>query len=407
MCSFSYGRLLVAVIAVQACGREVPATSATAARDSAGVAIVESTLDTARLAVWQIPDSPVVDIGGDEDGPAALQQVRAVLWDRDGTILIGDGATREARRFDSTGRHLATWGRNGDGPGEFRSISRMWPVPPDSIGIYDNVLRRVTVMSRTGEPGAVTSLRTLSYTYTVQPLGGSRMLLGFIPVDSSRATSGPTTRSRLTVTLTERDSIHLDTILTLPALETYPLLGREGDATFPAQSMPLFGKATILRADGSRILAATNDAFEIAEYDAEGTLQRLIRLLLPRRAVSDADRAEYVAQELRAIDEQNAGAPEVFREQWRTALREQRVSTHFPFIDDLLVAEDGALWVEVFRWRRGDPRRYFVFDEAGRLTARAAMPPRSRPMAIRGDRILALWRDADDIEHVRIYRVRR
>ena len=95
--------------------------------------------------------------------------------------------------------------------------------------------------------------------------------------------------------------------LVLPAFETYPMLGREGDATFPAQSMPIFGKSTVVRADGSRFLAATNDAYEIAEYSPRGELRRLIRVRLPARPVTDADHAAYVAQEMQAIDDFNEG----------------------------------------------------------------------------------------------------
>ena len=211
----------------------------------------------------------------------------------------------------------------------------------------------------------------------------------------------------MTVTAGDLDSLRLDTILMLPAIETYPMQGREGDATFPAQSTPIFGKATVLRTDGSRILAAANDAFEVAEYDAQGALRRLVRLSLPPRPVTEADHAAYVAQELQAIDDFNPGAPERFREQWRTSLREQRVASHFPFVDALFGADDGSLWVEEYRWRREEPRRYLIFDAAGRLAARAEMPPRARPAAIRADRILALWRDDDDVEHVRVYPVRR
>lgn len=395
------------LLSIAACGDDAPAPMAAAVRDSAGIAIVENQVDSASLRVWQIPDSPVVDIGGEAAGPAALQQVRAAIWDADGTLLVGDGASREFRRFDTAGRHLETWGRNGDGPGEFRSVPRIWPVFPDSVGVHDVVLRRITVLSRAGVPGTTVSLRTLPHAYTVQPLVGNRVLLGFLPIDSSRATSGPTTRSTLTIAVSGLDTLRLDTILVLPAFETYPMLGREGDATFPAQSMPIFGKSTVVRADGSRFLAATNDAYEIAEYSPRGELRRLIRVRLPARPVTDADHAAYVAQEMQAIDDFNPGAPEAFREQWRAALREQRVAAQFPFIDDVLGTEDGGMWAESYRWRRDEPRRYFIFDGEGRLTARAEMPARTRPLMIRNDRILALWRDADDIEHVRIYPVRR
>jgi hypothetical protein len=192
-----------------------------------------------------------------------------------------------------------------------------------------------------------------------------------------------------------------------PPSSTYPLLGREGDATFPAQSMPLFGKATILRVDGSRIPAATNDAFEIAEYDAVGALQRLIRLLSPRRAVSDADHAEYVAQELRGHRRAERGRArslpgamahgiaraarlDGFPLPRRSARRRGRCALGRGL--SLAPGRSPAL----LRLRCGGTAR----------CARANAAPVSPGSGARRP-ILALWRDADDIEHVRIYRVRR
>jgi hypothetical protein len=389
------------------CGTDAQMRTVAQVRDSAGIAIVENTLDSAGLAGWRIPDSAVADIGGEDAGPGMLQRVRLAVWDGPGNIIVGDGVTFELRRFDSAGRHIGTWGGQGDGPGEFRGIGAIWPVPPDSLRVWDFVLRRLTVLASSGEAAATTNFRSLQFAYTVQPLGPGRLLFGFLPMDTSSATSGPTTRSSLTLAAGDVDSVLLDTILVLPAFETYPVLGREGDATYPGRASPIFGKGTIVRTNGSRILVASNDAFEIAEYDSAGTLRRIMRLASPPREVKDADHAAYVAQELQAIDDFNPGAPDAFREQWRSALRERRVATHFPFIDDLIVADDGSIWVEAFRWQRDEPRRYLIFDAAGQLRARAEAPLRSRPTAIRGDRVLALWRDADDIEHVRIYPIRR
>ena len=53
------------------------------------------------------------------------------------------------------------------------------------------------------------------------------------------------------------------------------------------------------------------------------------------------------------------------------------------------------------------PTRWTVVDTAGRTVARAVLPPRFRVVRVDGDRVLGRWRDADDVEYVGVFALRR
>lgn len=55
----------------------------------------------------------------DEAGPLMFGQITGVAIDGGGTVYVSDYPVSEIRSFDARGRHLATFGRRGRGPGEF------------------------------------------------------------------------------------------------------------------------------------------------------------------------------------------------------------------------------------------------------------------------------------------------
>lgn len=390
-------------VAVIACGGP-DATGVVSVRDSAGIQIIENRAPGPGLPRWTIPDTPLVSIGGADEGPEALSRVTDVMWSRDDAILVVEGSAGEIRRFDATGTFLDRIGRKGDGPGEFRYVGAAWE-RADSLVAMDPGLRRITVFDSAGTPVRTLSLQDIAHPYMVQPLSAGRALAGFIQMDTSGATSGPTTRLPYTLAAIPLDTARLDTLLVLPGMESYPVLASEGDRSFPATSFPIFGKQSVVRTHGGSIYTALNDAYQVTVHDSAGTPTQVVRLGVPAVDVTEADHRTHVERESRSLDERNASAPQSLRDQWRAQLRERRVAKQFPFIADLIVAPDGHLWVEGYRPENDDPRHYLIFDEGGFLVAQAEAPARVRIMAARHDAVLTIWRDLDDLQHVRIYPV--
>lgn len=85
------------------------------------------------------------------DGPPeyTFGRIGGVALFPDGRILVVDAAERVVRIYDRTGHHLLSFGRQGNGPGEFQL-----PTNPvilgDAIFVYDQQLKRVVTFNRDG-----------------------------------------------------------------------------------------------------------------------------------------------------------------------------------------------------------------------------------------------------------------
>lgn len=92
---------------------------ATVLVDSAGVSIATYG-GVARMLPWSL-DTALL-LGGEADGPEGFYKARLPLVDADskGRIFILNDIQREVTVFDSAGMSLGVFGREGDGPGEFR-----------------------------------------------------------------------------------------------------------------------------------------------------------------------------------------------------------------------------------------------------------------------------------------------
>ena len=67
-----------------------------------------------------------------------LGQPVSLISADDGSFLIADGYSNSVLHFDSRGRFLRTFGRKGEGPGEFRFVSYAGFVAGDVVGIGDD-----------------------------------------------------------------------------------------------------------------------------------------------------------------------------------------------------------------------------------------------------------------------------
>jgi hypothetical protein len=87
------------------------------------------------------------------DGPAEVvfRQIADVAVNSKGDIYVADEQLTEIRKFDKEGKHLLTFGRKGQGPGEFQSIRVLSIDPRDDIMAFDGMVGSISVFSENGE----------------------------------------------------------------------------------------------------------------------------------------------------------------------------------------------------------------------------------------------------------------
>ncbi len=110
-------------------------------RDSAGIEVVQSGLPLLPgSTAWRVDPEPVLQIGEREgEQPYLLSRIGDAVRAPDGRIVIVEGMTQELRVFGPDGKHLASFGGPGDGPGEFgASLSpEVTLAPPDTLVVWD------------------------------------------------------------------------------------------------------------------------------------------------------------------------------------------------------------------------------------------------------------------------------
>ena len=127
-------------------------------RDSAGVEIVENPGAVwTDATAWRLSDEPRLRIGTFDGAPELqLYQVAAGLLLDDGRVVVANSGSQELRFYTPGGQHLVSHGGDGEGPGEFRTISRAQRLGGDTIRVYDFRTRRLFDLTPEGFIASIT-----------------------------------------------------------------------------------------------------------------------------------------------------------------------------------------------------------------------------------------------------------
>ena len=145
--------------------------------DSAGAIIVDNAhpAPDSRLP-WKVGTQPSLSIGAVDSGEAdQLFGVTDATRLPDGRIVIANAGSSELRVFNPDGSHSATWGRRGEGPGEFTTGSpaavARWP--GDSIAAPNRWGGRLSIFDKDGNHGRDVHLEAgLANVVDLLPNGG-------------------------------------------------------------------------------------------------------------------------------------------------------------------------------------------------------------------------------------------
>jgi hypothetical protein len=108
---------------------------------------------------WSLDPTPLLRLGSvDDGGPEQFYQIIGATRLPDDRIALINGGDATVRIFDMAGRHISTFGRAGDGPGEFRVPHSLWPLD-GGLAVWDSQHQRVTVFDRGGSVRRTTRLR--------------------------------------------------------------------------------------------------------------------------------------------------------------------------------------------------------------------------------------------------------
>lgn len=325
--------LSVALIAFCAAFASVPTAFAQkiVERDSAGIRIVENPSREA-TAINFFVGNVLLDIGGAKDDANDELKTNSVWSVRLNANTIVVTENRSVGLFDNRGKRIASIGREGAGPGEFRSADKLCKTRGDTVVVNDVRNGRFAVIH-----GQRVVRTTLTGTY-----GSS--LAGCFDDGTVLLTSTPfSDGSPSSITRLNRVTLNGTLVNTFPSM-TFQ--------TSHAVTHSLLPRITVR---GQRVYAGDGATSEVRVYSANARLMQIIRTAdLPKRiTAADAERALATA----SPRVKNSPRPEFF-----------------PTFAQLQVDERGRLWVQDYVQRPPEFMHWTVFDFDGRLLGRIKLP---------------------------------
>lgn len=358
---------------------------------------------------WALSD-PEIRIGSVDDPDFIFGSVDDMALGPDGLLYTTHAGEATIRRWTVDGAPAGSFGRKGDGPGEFRQRPLGLGFFGDSLWIWDAYGRRVVYFDLDTE---YLGWRPVSADPRIDPLrsGGSLpqpafplrdgTLLGIVRPDDEAVERG--TATEMPYVRMEADGSILGRIWTR-RLAPQDILAIQTDRGSMSTDQP-FGGAHLFGLDDGGLLVVERPAWtgvgdpsmRVVKFSLDG--DTLFSSAVPYVPVPLArERIDSVVLDL----VEWLGFDEA---QIREALYQP---SHLPAASRLLLGEDGTIWLQRF-----DPvevesgeltNEWWVLDSVGAPMARARTPVDIEVRLVAGDMLWGIERDELDVEYIVRYR---
>lgn len=374
-------------------------------RDSAGVRLATYSRKAKPRATWSLSAQPLLELGVTDDPASEFAAVRGVVRLADGGVAVANGASNEIRVFSRDGRFVRALGRAGSGPGEFRRITRLLRRGDTLVGVDGD--SRAHVFEPSGR--LVRSLRPArrAGSRTPQRIGLGAGATSYVLVTDG-APMAERERQIIFYTLTVADAAgdSLLPLVTMPGYRTSPINGTPARQLLEAEG--------VVAASDSSACAGYSDRLVLTCYGPTGRARVRISRDIAPRAIREEERA-LVRQ---AYLDANRDAPPAVRQQMTTAVQAFPFASTAPAFSRLAFGPDGELWVGPFDPGFGlpgpgaplaptTPQTWSVFAPDGTWRAEVTLPRRFAPFEFGRDYVAGVAFDADDVERVVVWGVRR
>jgi hypothetical protein len=306
---------------------------------------------------WPVDSVPLLDIAATgPNGEVRLERPVGATRLSDGTIAVGDATARSVAFFDPRGRLLGRTGREGQGPGEVRSIRWIGQCAPDSVFAWDAAQGRMTVMDGAG---TVAREYPLARAFQVACIRGGLFVLVRWPEHDVITVNGVVKRAAPLMLVDPAGTV-IRAIATIPLYEA---------AVFPP--LPLH-PATSVAASRALVYVGTQDSAVVDAYTPDGRLAAA----LPQADVRRRARQQIIEQ---------TSMPDLL-----------------PPYADVFSDIEGLLWVQV-SFPGGSVTTLRAVSPLGRIIADVSIPCDLQIFEIGSNYVLGASEDRMDEPHVVVY----
>ncbi len=339
-------------------------------------AIVSNPAPNPNSPAFRISAQPMLKLGGlNNDTRYEFIGISQVDITETGRLIVLPSGGPEVRVFDLRGQYQRTLGRRGSGPGEFTQVAQISALRGDTIAVYDNPQRRVTILNAaTGDvirtvPDAANALCCfLDASFLARPnyVRPSVTVTASAPDtsvwDVMGLGAGAPPRPRI---LTTRGN---DPEIRLGQFEEAASRPGERSFTLPAHLPPFARTATVVVA-GNNIVYGVSERFEFNVYSNFGANLRTVRAaaapVTPSRADIDAARKEFMS---------GADTPEKLKA-YEEHYSKIKLYTTLPAFGRILAESDGTVWVQNYMRPGATAQWWTRFDPSGKMLGTINIPP--------------------------------
>jgi hypothetical protein len=369
-------------------------------RDSAGIRIVESHEPAwGDGDAWRVSEAPMRSLGSVDgrDGVAFDRLAGVYLLDGECVAALDNGASQVVV-FGTDDEQISTFGRAGEGPGEFVSLAFLG-LQADSLWIFDGRQMRITVLDTRN--GQFREMRIDLENAAMGPVGllpdGSAVVASNQAFSAAVDETPPAGFQRFRAAYHRIDALgeRSDTVVVTPGAE---LLLRYGDGTIEILR-PFVARVVSHTIRGDELVQGVQTEYEISLYRTDGTLRSLLRRPGVDLTLDDQAYEAAVEERVAAVPEQARAG---IRDLYLNEVRPERTPAYARFLVD---GED-HLWVQDFAYQ-GEARGWSVFDPDGAWLGVVELPESFQMTHVLSDRVAGIWRDELDIEYARVYALER
>lgn len=368
--------------------------------DSAGVqvVIVRPPAQTDGVRAVEVLEIGVVS------GPEELQLVGVVgaLRLPDQRIVVANGGTRELRFFDSKGSFLHAVGREGEGPGEYRSLDYIGLLG-DTIVVYDGRLLRLSLLDPGGHFLGSLSFSNVVFPYVVGSLDSGKITVWQFYGPEPEGVGVHTSQLQFgTITLPGGRFQGFG----VAAATEEAQVNYRGRAT---RAFRPFSREGDVSSGGNHIYVLESSSNNrIRVLDATGRLVRVIAIDLARRAPTSEDVDRWIES---WIEEFPPPSQDV-EDWWRFGFREVPPPDSIPLIRSLEVDSGGNVCAEQYPLTWNHAVHYWCFTPEGHFVrgivlptgqVRGPHPYWDSQLQITHSHVIGVWADDLGVERVKVF----